>query len=210
MAGNSVWIKNNNSASARVRIKGAPAGEDGIEVPERTLDFPRASADRATGIQRHNGYTRILQSDYDALYEGSKIFKAYIDGKQFVKFDNPPDEALTLDQRIANLETEKSALQAQITDLTNRLAAKPADTGAAVAAIQAKLDAYKAANPESAVAAIQAEFDSYKAANPESAVAAIQAKLDAYKAANPEGGKINDAGAEPAVDADKAPDFNKD
>jgi hypothetical protein len=151
MAGNSVWIRNSGNASARVRIRGAAEQGDDAGSPEKTFEFSRAKTDHQTGALEHNGYTRILQSDYDALYAGSNIFRSYVESGTFVLFETPPEEAFTAEQRVTMLEADKLALQGEVADLGAKLTAAQAGTvdTTALNDLQAAFDAYKTAHPES-------------------------------------------------------------
>jgi hypothetical protein len=148
--GGYVWVKNNTHASVKFKI--VEPTDDGSKQ-EKIILFARERTDKFTGMVQANGYTKILEADYDLLYEQQKVFKEFIDQKNFVMFEDPPADAYTDAQRIIQLEADKGELQLQVQQL-----------GTQVSSLQGQLQAAQGA--QASLAQLQADFDAYKAANP--------------------------------------------
>lgn len=162
MASKTVWIKNNTTASVRVKATRITNKKTG-ETEEVVVDLLREKVDRATGQVTERGYTAVSSEDYDALIEGSKIFKAYVDKKDFVVYDEAPEDAYSDAQRIAMLETKISELQATSANAVATAEAL-ATAKEEIAALGEELDAAKAELQEAVAAkeGIANEFEAYK------------------------------------------------
>ena len=67
-----------------------------------------------TGYVEHTGYTAVRKKDYELLLSFSPIFEANIHTGVFVKYDNPPQDALSSAEALAKLEEENRLLKEEL------------------------------------------------------------------------------------------------
>jgi hypothetical protein len=120
MAGKTLWVKNNGNSNLRVRANKVVKGSD--EPVVVLIEFPREKTNRITGSVEESGYTSVSKEDYKALYEGSKIFKSFVDNGTIASFEDAPEDAFVGEQRIANLQGKVAELEAANTDATSKIA----------------------------------------------------------------------------------------